>query len=119
MSHHWVKRFYRDVSGQDLIEYSLLVASISLLVVVSLQMLGTTTTQTYRDAATVVQGGARGGGNPGNPTPGAGTPGNGNPGSGNPGNGNPGGNPGNGNGVGNGGNPGNGNGGANGGGRQP
>jgi len=115
MSHHWVKRLCGDESGQDLIEYALLVASISLLVVLSVQALGMTATRTYTDAATVVQGGAvqggaRGGGNPGNPTPGAGTPGNGNPGSGNPGNGN-----------GNGGNPGNGNGngGGNGGGRKP
>jgi Flp pilus assembly pilin Flp len=112
-SHAWVRRFLREELGQDLVEYVLLLACLSLTVIVVMQSLGTTVTGKYSGASTAVNDagtGARGGGNPGNPTPGAGTPGQGNPGSGNPGQGGgPGGGPGGGNPGG--GNPGNGKGG--------
>jgi Flp pilus assembly pilin Flp len=125
-----VRKLFRLTDGQDLIEYSLLIALISVAIVVNISSASVKVTGMYEEALSILNGshpgdpadpnGAPasdpGNGEPsnGNPNPGNGNPGNGhpNPGNGNPGNGNP--NPGNGN-PGNGnpnpgnGNPGNGN----------
>ena len=98
-----LKSFRRLVSpadGQDLIEYSLLIALVAGTVLLTLQGLGVKVSNLYSTTSEAMpdnaEPGAPGHGNPGNGNPGngkpVGSPGNGNPGSGNPGNGNPGGN---------------------------
>jgi Flp pilus assembly pilin Flp len=104
-----VRKLFRFTDGQDLIEYSLLIALISVAIVVNISSASVKVTGMYEEALSILNGSHPGdqpadpngnpvsdpgSGNPGNgnPNPGNGTPGNGNP---NPGGGNPaGGNPG-------------------------
>jgi Flp pilus assembly pilin Flp len=107
-----LKQLLRASEAQDIIEYALIAAFVSVVAVSVLATLGVSVEDVYRNVAVTTTAAAHNGspasGDPGSSDPGDGSPGNGDPGNGNPGNGNPGnGNPGNGN-PGNG-NPGNGN----------
>jgi Flp pilus assembly pilin Flp len=53
-----VRRFIRDDAGQDLIEYVLLAAFISVTTIASMQFLASSISNRYNDVATSVSGGS-------------------------------------------------------------
>ena len=86
-----LRKLVRRSDAQDLIEYGILVAILSVALVGTIASLGGRVSTMYESLNTILNGGEPGGGNPGGGNPGGGNPGGGNPGGGNPGGGNPGG----------------------------
>ena len=96
-----IRRLFRRTEGQDLIEYALLIAILSVVLISTLSGVGTKVSDMWGMANTALpaddSGGATPGqngnngnnGNPGNSNPSNGNPGNSNPSNGNPGNSNP------------------------------